>query len=42
MERFIEIETQVTIDLMEGLTEDELSTFEKVIEQIKTNSSKLV
>lgn len=42
MERFIEIETQVTIDLMEGLTEDELSTFEKVIEQIKTDSSKLV
>lgn len=42
MIRFVEIETQVTIDLMEGLTENELSTFDKVIEQIKTNSGKLI
>jgi MarR family transcriptional regulator for hemolysin len=42
IERFMEIEEQVSIDLMEGLTEDELNTFYKVIEQIKTNSAKLV
>lgn len=40
--RFMEIETQVTIDLMEGLSADDLSTFYKVIEQIKINSVKLV
>ena len=40
VERFVEIEVQVTIDLVDGITEDELNTFYKVIEQIKTNSGK--
>jgi MarR family transcriptional regulator, transcriptional regulator for hemolysin len=39
--RFIEIEKQVSVDLMDGVTEDELNSFYKVIEQIKTNSVKL-
>lgn len=42
IERFMEIERQVSVDLMDGLTEDELKTFYKVIEQIKSNSVKLV
>lgn len=42
IDRFLEIEIQVTTDLVEGITEDELKTFYKVIEQIKTNSLKLV
>ena len=40
--RFNEIEKQVSVDLMEGITMDELDTFYKVIEQIKTNSGKLI
>ena len=42
IERFMEVEMQVSVDLMDGLTEAELNTFYKVIEQIKTNSVKLV
>lgn len=42
IERFLEIEKQVSVDLMEGLSADELNTFYKVIEQIKTNSGKLI
>ncbi len=40
VESCVEIEVQVTIDLVDGITEDELNTFYKVIEQIKTNSGK--
>lgn len=42
VERFIDIEKQVSIDLMDGVTEVELNNFYKVIEQIKTNSVKLL
>jgi DNA-binding MarR family transcriptional regulator len=42
VDRFMEIEKQVSIDLMEGVTANELSAFYKVIDQIKANSGKLV
>jgi MarR family transcriptional regulator, transcriptional regulator for hemolysin len=42
IERFVEIEKQVSVDLMDGITADELDTFYKIIEQIKTNSGKLI
>lgn len=40
-DRFVEVEKQVTIDLLESVTESELAAFYKVIELMKTNSVKL-
>jgi MarR family transcriptional regulator for hemolysin len=42
IEKIVKIEIEVTVDLVDGIPEAELTTFYNVIEQIKANSVKLI